>query len=188
MTKNIASGTHFEASGKPLDRPTLDEPLEVGLKPSWMRIRLSRGSRKVEWREGAGEALEALEESPDAFCSHFQGWATRVTPVEVAEGTEGAEGAVVEASAAHPNPRVHELLETDLEMKGKEGDAVGAAETFDELVEAALPLPVDGVLLKAAHPHPLAFAVVEGGVGVFREAVETVELHPPRRRRSSMLV
>ena len=185
----------MEASEEPLDLELLDVLLEVlrmstgcGSTPSWMRIRSTTGLRRVGMLEEAGEVLQALGERPGASCSNFPDWATRVTLGEVAEGTEGAEGAVVEASAAHPNPQVHELLETDLEIKEKEGDAVGAAGTFDELVEAALPLPVDGMFPEAAHPHPLAFVVVEGGVGVFREAVEIVEPHPLRHRRLSMLV
>ena len=111
-----------------------------------------------------------------------------MTPGEVAEGTEGAEEVVEEASTAKLHPHAREPLRKDLEIKEKEGDAVGAAEAFDELVEAALHLPVDEVLPEAVHPHLLVSVVVEGAVGAFLEEVETAEPHPQRRRRLSMRV
>ena len=146
---------------------------EDDLTPSEMRIHLMKDPRTDGNSVEVGEGLLEPGEVP----------ATRETPDEVVKET----GEVVEvASAADPHRRGRESLGKDLEAEGWGRRGAEVEEDSDWMAGDPARRPVDEVLEEAVHPHPPVRVAVEGGVEVFQEEVETGELHPPRRRPSSM--
>ena len=151
-------------------------PLVEALEVRQMRLHSEKSLERVESREDADVEQQA---------SRVMALATRETLERVVKGVEG----VVEgASGARRRPETHEPLEkgpgTAMEEEGTEG----VREVSVDSVEALEHPHVDELLVEALHPHPLAFAAVEEGVGVSLEAEVKEERHPLRHQQSSRLV